>query len=145
MINKSTSSSERDAVDEERTSNDRAHCAFVITRTIRYRSTWLGIVTYDLELPPRMIHCLSPFIRPVRSCRACSWPRLRGKIPAESELLAEYLANLFCTHVHTHTHTRFENTARETYQSDTWVHYSLFVPCSFLGSFFEFLFFNRFD
>ena len=123
MINKSTSSSERDAVDEERTSNDRAHCAFVITRTIRYRSTWLGIVTYDLELPPRMIHCLSPFIRPVRSCRACSWPRLRGKIPAESELLAEYLANLFCTHVHTHTHThthtRFENTARETYQSDT--------------------------
>ena len=103
MINKESSSRsrERDAVNEERMSNDRAYCAFVITRTIRYRSTWLGIVTYDLELPPRMIHSLSPFIRPVRSCRACSWPRLRRKIPAGIGI-TRWISREFILHARTH-------------------------------------------
>lgn len=61
---------------EEETRNGRAHYAFVITRTRRYRSTWLGIVTYDLELPPRMIHSLvhssSSFVHAARA-RGCAY------------------------------------------------------------------------
>lgn len=66
-----------------------------------------GIVTYDLELPPRMIHSLSPFIWPVRSCRACSWPRLRGKIPAGIGI-TRWMSREFILHARTNTHTLWE-------------------------------------